>query len=118
MRGVVKLPAGPLIAPKKVRADIGVSYLAGGAATALPVVLRGELRPTGFPAPDGLDSYTFANGPVRTGIFRDGDEPEAADGKPRPLPRRELAPDAAGTARGPLLPPPRPATPPRVAARA
>jgi alpha-2-macroglobulin len=111
MRGVVQLPPGPLVAPKKVAADIGVTYLAGGAAAGLPVVLRGELRPSGFPSPDGLDAYTFANGPVRTGVFRDGDEPDAADGKPRPLPRQELTLDPAGTARGRLVLLPRPDTP-------
>src|SRR5262249_50542850 len=55
MRGVVQLPAGPLVAPKKVAADVGVTYLAGGAAKGLPVVLRGELRRPGVPAPDGLE---------------------------------------------------------------
>ncbi len=111
MRGVVQLPAGPLVAPKKVGADIGVTYLAGGAASALPVVLRGELRATGFEPPDGLDAYTFANGPVSTGVFRDGDEPEVADGRPRTLPRQELTLDATGTARGRLVLLPRPDTP-------
>src|SRR5262249_61198853 len=84
---------------------------AGGAASALPVVLRGELRPTGFPAPDGLEAYTFANGAVRAGVFRDGEAPEAVDGKPRVLPRRELTLDAAGTARGRLVLLPRADTP-------
>ncbi len=111
MRGVVQLPAGPLIAPKKVAADLGVSYLAGGAAGALPVVLRGELRASGFAAPDGLDAYSFANGPVRAGVFRDGDEADAADSKPRALPRQDLTLDAAGTARGRLVLLPRAATP-------
>jgi uncharacterized protein YfaS (alpha-2-macroglobulin family) len=111
MRGVVQLPRGPLIAPKKVAADLGVTYLAGGGAGALPVVLRGELRPTSIAAPDGLEPYTFANGPVRAGIFRDGEEPEAIDSKPRALPRQDLRLDAAGTARGRLVLLPRPDAP-------
>ncbi|HJW70094.1 MAG TPA: MG2 domain-containing protein, partial [Candidatus Binatia bacterium] len=111
MRGVVQLPPGPLVAAKKVAADLGVSYLAGGAAANLPVVLRGEIRPRAFPSPDGLDAYTFANGPVRVGMFRDGEEAEPGDEKPRPLARQQLTLDAGGTARGRLVLLPRPTSP-------
>ncbi len=100
MRGVVQLRAGSLVAPRKAAADVGVTYLAGGPASGARVVLRGELRTRGFPAPDGLDAYTFANGAVRAGIFRDGDEAAGEDGTPHRLPRQELTLDAAGTARG------------------
>jgi len=111
MRGVVQLPPGPLIAAKKVAADLGVSYLAGGAASSLPVVLRGEIRPRAFPSPAGFDAYTFANGPVRTGVFRDGEGGEGGEEKPRALARQQLTLDAAGTARGRLVLLPRPASP-------
>jgi uncharacterized protein YfaS (alpha-2-macroglobulin family) len=111
MRGVVQLPQGPLIAVKKVAADLGVTYLAGGGAAGLPVILRGELRPTSVAPPDGLEAYTFANGPVRPGIFRDGEEPETVEAKPRSLPRQDLRLDAAGTARGRLVLLPRPEAP-------
>ena len=114
MRGVVQLPAGPLIAAKKVAADLGVPYLAGGAASSLPVVLRGEIRPRVFPTPAGLDAYTFANGPVRTGVFRDGEDGEGGEEKPRALARQQLTLDAAGTGTRPS----RAAAPPDVAARA
>src|SRR5262249_48173131 len=103
MRGVVQLPATPLVAAKKGAAGPGVSYLAGGPASALPVVLRGEIRPRSFPSPDGLDMYTFANGPVHVGVFRGDEDGEAPEEKPRPLPRQELVLDAAGTARGRLV---------------
>ena len=111
MRGVVQLPPGPLIAAKKVAADLGVSYLAGGAASTLPVVLRGEIRPRVFPSPAGLDAYTFANGPVRTGVFRDGEDGDGGEAKPRALARQQLTLDAAGTARGRLVLLPRPTSP-------
>jgi alpha-2-macroglobulin len=110
MRGVVQLPPGPLVAAKKVAADLGASYLAGGPASGLPVVLRGEIRPRGFPSPPGLDAYTFANGPVREGVFRDGEE-TGGEEKPRPLARQQLTLDAAGTARGRLVLLPRPTSP-------
>ncbi len=110
MRGVVQLPAGPLVAARKAAADLGVTYLAGGVAAGLPVVLRGELRPRGFAAPDGFDAYTFANGPVRPGVFRDVDPARDGD-TTRTLPRQALTLDATGTARGRLVLLPRADTP-------
>jgi uncharacterized protein YfaS (alpha-2-macroglobulin family) len=111
MRGVVQLPPGPLVAAKKVAADLGVSYLAGGAASNLPVLLRGEIRPHAFPSPAGLEAYTFANGPVRAGVFRDGEDGESGEEKPRPIARQQLTLDAAGTGRGRLVLLPRPTSP-------
>jgi uncharacterized protein YfaS (alpha-2-macroglobulin family) len=110
MRGVVRLPAGPLIASRKAAADLAVGYLAGGPAAGLPVVLRGELRPRGVPAPDGFEAYTFANGAVRPGVFRDPVAEDPADAV-RALPRQTVTLDAAGTGRGRLVLLPRVDTP-------
>ncbi|HEV7731527.1 MAG TPA: MG2 domain-containing protein [Candidatus Binatia bacterium] len=117
MRGTVQLPAAPLVAPRKVGAEIGVRYLSGGVAATLPVRVRGELRPYSIETPPSLRAgdYSFANGPVRVGIQHRGNDDEdegedddapADETETRPLPRQELVLDATGTlrARIPLLP--------------
>ena len=74
MRGVVQLPAGPADREQEgERRPRRAATSPAGRPPALPVVLRGEVRPRGFPAPDGLDAFTFANGAVRPGVFHDAD---------------------------------------------
>jgi len=52
--------------PHEVRLDMQASYLAGGAASQMPVVLRGLLQPYEVKFED-YEEASFANGPVRTG---------------------------------------------------
>jgi uncharacterized protein YfaS (alpha-2-macroglobulin family) len=114
MRGTVQLPAAPLVAPRKVGAEIGERYLAGGIAAKLPVRVRAELKPYEIETPKTLrGDWTFANGPVEVGIQHHGDDEEsdADDATPdetqtRQLPRQDLVLDDTGTlrARIPLLP--------------
>jgi alpha-2-macroglobulin len=114
MQGTIRLPREPLVAAKKVAADVAVRYLAGGAAARMPVTVRGEIRPSPLSAPPGLQSYDLASGPVREGVFH-GDEDEFTFTKPRTLARQQLALDGAGTARARLVLLPRPATPSQLA---
>ena len=115
MRGVVQLPAGPAGRREEGGAPTSPSHTSPAAPPrALPVVLRGELRPRVFPAPDGLDAFTFANGPVRTGVFRDGEDAEGGDGEAA----RAAAAAADARRRRHRARPPRAAAAPDVAARA
>ncbi|MEW6272741.1 MAG: MG2 domain-containing protein, partial [Thermodesulfobacteriota bacterium] len=100
-RGVVKLPAEPQVAAPAVHADLAVQYLAGGGAADLPVVLRSQIEPDEVRVKGHADS-SFANGPVKVGIRREGDgadEPEARRTDGTIHSREELRLDAAGTAR-------------------
>src|SRR5262249_20937670 len=114
MQGTIRLPREPLVAAKKVAADVAVRYLAGGAAAGLPVTVRGEIRPSPSSAPRGLESFDVASGPVRVGTFH-GDEDESPETKPRTLARQQLTLDGAGTARARLVLLPRPAIPSQLA---
>ncbi len=114
MRGTVQLPASPLVAPRKVGAELGVRYLSGGVAAKLPVRVRGELRPYAVETPAALrqGDWSFANGPVTVGIEHRGNDEEDGDGDApdetatRALPRQDLVLEPNGTlrARIPLLP--------------
>jgi hypothetical protein len=115
MQGALGLPREPLVASKKVSADVAVRYLAGGAAAKLPVTVRAEIRPSVFSPPPGLGGFDIANGPVREGVFHGDDEESSSETKPRSLPRQQLVLDAAGTTRARLVLLPRPVTPSRLA---
>jgi len=107
----IPLLRGEVIAPPLVPAratslnvDVSVRYLAGGAASELPVLLRSELRPTGFEAPEDYDGYTFAAGAIKDGFddaaADDGDEEGSSDeAGAKPHARQQVQLDAAGTAR-------------------
>lgn len=109
MQATLQLPAVPLVAPKKLSAEVAVKWLAGGSAGKVPVRLRAEERPGSFEPPDDAGDYRFAEGTVRTGIERSGtgvaDEEEGEDAGPadqnglRQLPRQDLVLDGAGTTR-------------------
>src|SRR5262249_14650446 len=102
MQGSIRLPPEPLVAPRKLAADVAVRYLAGGAAAKLPITVRAEIRPSPFAAPVGLEGFDLANGPVREGVFRDDEDASGGAMKPRALPRQQLVLDGAGTAPAPL----------------
>jgi len=119
-RGTVQLPATPLVAAREVHADLAVQYLAGGGAGDLPVVLRSQIEDASIDPP-GLQGFTFANGPVKTGVEREGagdEEPEDTGAVPQGgIPaRQELVLDAAGTARANIAGLPTPSAPRRLRA--
>lgn len=80
MRGVAALPKGDLVAPMAVPLTAAVSYLAGGGASNLPVTVRYKVDPAGYFPGLGVEAYSFANGPVKVGLRRDGEVLDARDG--------------------------------------
>jgi uncharacterized protein YfaS (alpha-2-macroglobulin family) len=124
MRGTIRTPATPPVAPGELTLDLGVQYLAGGGARDLPVTLRSQLRPGAAPASDAFEGFTFANGTVKEGLVRRGRSVEDEDVEEAPEPgarptvhqRDELRLDAAGTARAIITRLPRSATPVELAA--
>jgi uncharacterized protein YfaS (alpha-2-macroglobulin family) len=78
-------PSQPhLIATNQIAYDLQVNYLAGGTAGAIPVKLRGLIRPKILSFPE-LDDYEFNNGPVQEGTshrdesnWDEATQPEAA----------------------------------------
>jgi uncharacterized protein YfaS (alpha-2-macroglobulin family) len=121
MKGIVQLPAEPQVAVSAVPVNVGVQYLAGGAAGNLPATLRAQIRPKEIPAFDEYEDFAFANGPVKEGITRRGaaHDEEAEEEAIRPFPRgkppvhqrEELVLDAAGAAHATITRLPRAATP-------
>jgi alpha-2-macroglobulin len=98
VRGEVVAP--PVVPPRapSVDVDIGVQYLAGGAASRLPVILRSQLHPGSFDVPDDYAAYSFAVGAVRDGIeTEDGSHDEEEGARPHRQYEAEL--DEAGGAR-------------------
>ena len=95
----VQLPAEPQIDAREVEAGVAVHYLAGGPAANLPVVLRSQIRPRPFAAPDGFEGFHFANGEVHEGMQRRREEEESSPATPGVHQRTALTLDAAGTAR-------------------
>jgi len=101
MKGSVRLPTDPQVAATEIPVDVSVQYLAGGSAANLPLLLRAQIRPATFRAPDEFEHFTFGNGGVQEGIVRQGvpDDEQSAETKPAVHQRQELTLDAAGTAR-------------------
>ena len=104
---------GPSVAvnPSEIRLDMQAEYLAGGAASQMPVTLRGQLQPYAPDFPDYEDA-SFANGRVKVGrqdehaewLSGDDDteEEESAAATPvgvRALKTLKLRLDASGGAR-------------------
>ncbi len=110
MRGVLRAPAQPLVAPRAVPVDVAVQYLSGGAAANLDVELRSELRlqeSFAFDDAPGLRGFAFARGAVQPGIRKsgfdvpcDGEEcaPETGSNAAK-IQTKPLRLDAAGTGR-------------------
>lgn len=65
MRARLSGPA-QAVNPEEIRLDMQASYLAGGAASQLPVTLRGQLQAYGVHFDDHPQA-SFANGPVKPG---------------------------------------------------
>ncbi len=117
MRGVIRPPVEPLVAPAELTVDVSVQYLAGGGAGRHPATLRAQILPGGVPNGEAFEGFVFANGAVREGLVRRGREPEEDENEsgasPRPPihQREDLTLDAAGTARVTIGRLPRAATP-------
>ncbi|MFN2426014.1 MAG: alpha-2-macroglobulin, partial [Candidatus Binatia bacterium] len=96
MRGDLSMAAVLQPRARAVNVDLSVRHLSGGPAARLPVVLRSELRPGFFAAPEEFESYTFATGPMREGFEH---EEEDAGEAAKAHHREEFVLDAAGTTR-------------------
>jgi uncharacterized protein YfaS (alpha-2-macroglobulin family) len=100
MKAALKLPAQPQVAVTQVPVDISIAYLTGGPARGLPVVLRSQITPANYTNFPDFDQFTFANGPVKEGLFKSGDFEEGApEQNPGVHQTRNLKLDAAGGAR-------------------
>ncbi|HTR61458.1 MAG TPA: MG2 domain-containing protein, partial [Candidatus Binataceae bacterium] len=70
MKAAIKLPADPQVAVSLVPVDVSIAYLSGGAARGLPVVLRSQISPVNYQTLPDFQEFTFANGPVKEGVFK------------------------------------------------
>jgi hypothetical protein len=111
-RGVIQPPKDDAVARSELPVDLAVTYLGGGAAAALPVQLRSQLRPRPAPAFPELETFGFAAGGVREGVrvrrFGEdeteswdfaGERGEEPGGAAAPVQTQSLVLDAGGTAR-------------------
>jgi alpha-2-macroglobulin len=73
-KGFIQGPKDPLVAADEIEVDVGVNYLAGGAAGLLPVKIRSEAHGRLVKFSD-YERYVFANGKVKEGVTR----PEPAE---------------------------------------
>lgn len=108
MRAVIQPPPAAQVAVRDVPLDLSASYLSGGAARQLPIVVRAQLRPRDLVLADDYEGYQFANGAVAVGLRqRGGDEDEEESAAPAVHQRDELHLDDAGAARAVIrdLPP-------------
>jgi hypothetical protein len=80
LRGVIQPPAQPLVDAGEMALDLSVYYLAGGAASLLPVKLRTNVGLKRLPAFAGLDDFIFGNGAVREGLVRRGEQEDGGEG--------------------------------------
>jgi uncharacterized protein YfaS (alpha-2-macroglobulin family) len=101
MKGVLQLPAMPLVQATSVPVDLAVKYLAGGGAGGLPVVVRSQIGPYTSEPPEELEGFVLANGPVAEGMVRRSDEELDEDANPgdRIHQRTAVTLDPAGTGR-------------------
>ena len=78
-KGTIQPPTTPLVKAKEVTLDLNVQYLAGGAASLLPVKLRYEIEPRYIPSPEGFEDFIFGNGPVKEEVVRRGEVMESEE---------------------------------------
>ena len=97
MRGSIRTPAAPLVAPDRINLDIAVQYLAGGGAARLPVKFRHHFQPRPLPRFDSFEGFIFSNGSVEEGIVR---RSSSSQRQPRfQLQSTAMTLDSAGTTR-------------------
>ncbi len=117
MKAAVKLPAGDLVGVTQLPVDVSAEYLSGGAAKALPVVLRSQITRAIVPSFTDFEQFTFANGPVKEGVVKSEIfESVAPEETARVHQRRDLVLDAAGGARSEITEIPRENVPQQVRA--
>jgi uncharacterized protein YfaS (alpha-2-macroglobulin family) len=117
MKAAVKMPAGELVGVTRIPVDISAEYLSGGVAKALPVVLRSQITRAIVPSFADFDQFTFANGPVKEGVFKSEIfESAPPEETARVHQRRDLVLDAAGGARSEITAIPRENVPQEVRA--
>jgi len=78
-KGTIQPPSTPLVKAMEVTLDLSVQYLAGGAASLLPVKLRYEIEPRTVPSPEGFEDFIFGNGPVKEEVVRRGEVSESEE---------------------------------------
>ena len=78
MKATIRVPGGELVRPSQVDIDLAVEHLSGGPARALPVRLRGQVLPKQVTF-DSYDDFIVANGGVKPGISRRGDDQQDDD---------------------------------------
>lgn len=80
MESTVKIQGANLIRPKAVNVDLSASYLSGGPASDLPVVVRSAIFAESF-APEfpGSTEYTFFSRPVKTGARQEQESEAESD---------------------------------------
>ena len=101
MKAAIKVPATPQVAVTQIPIDVSASYLSGGAAKDLPVILRSQITKSIVQSFPDFEEFTFANGAVKEGIRKS----EMTEGvnetseTPGVHQRKDLTLDAAGGAR-------------------
>jgi len=98
MKGVIRPPSADQVAPTTLPLDLTVTYLAGGAASNLPVRIRHQLRPSYVGGFEGYEDFAFANGKVREGLVRE-EEPEQEERESAEVRSMDLTLDKSGSAR-------------------
>jgi alpha-2-macroglobulin len=81
MRAILRPPAEPQMGISELPVELGVQYLAGGAASNLAVTLRAQIRPKRVSFQEDFEGFTFANGFVKEGIVRRGSSGESGSGE-------------------------------------
>ena len=87
----LRLPAGPEVAPREVTADVASTFLAGGPAKGLPVVVRSRVVESWLDLPAPFSRLSFQGGPLVEGVER------SANGGPVAEESSEAAPGADGS---------------------
>lgn len=108
-KATLRPPSEPLVRAGEVPLDLHVAYVAGGDAGLLPVTVRGRLRPWAVPPFPGFESFVFANGGVREGLFRgegleEGEGEAPGEGEAGSLRTLSLTLDRTGSGRAVLSP--------------
>jgi uncharacterized protein YfaS (alpha-2-macroglobulin family) len=98
MRASIQPVGAPFVGVSSVPIDLSVSYLAGGGASKLPVIVRHKVRGGGGRSHTGFDEFTFSNGKVTEGKNA-ADDSNAREEEVR---TQQLELSASGTARAEL----------------
>jgi uncharacterized protein YfaS (alpha-2-macroglobulin family) len=99
MKGLIRPPSGDVVAPSAVPVDLTVRFLAGGAASGLPVRLRYQFRPRFVGGFEAFDDFVFSNGGVREGLVRQGEPEEEGEREVREVRSTDLTLDKSGSVR-------------------